>query len=313
MRDAADHGVRVLPTDVNHSDWDCTLEPGPGPGPARGSIGWGVTASPPGHTLRLGLRQIKGLSEEEMLRLVEQRGAGYRDVQDLRERTGIGPAVLERLAEADTFASMGLNRRQALWAVRALPSEPLPLFANAGEQRAEPAVQLPLADIGEQVAEDYRRQRLTLRRHPMALLRSRFASAGVVPNARLSDLPADRTVSVAGLVLVRQRPGSAKGVIFTTLEDETGIANIIVWPKVFEAFRPIVMRARLLRARGKLQREGLVIHVVADQVEDCTHMLGDLDSPLSQQPWQQEFAHADEVVRPQSDERRFPVKSRDFH
>jgi error-prone DNA polymerase len=313
VRDAVDHGVRVLPVDVNTSDWDCTLEPGAGRGPARGSIGWGVTAATPARTLRLGLRQIKGLRQVDMEQLAALRGSGYRSVQDLQERTGLSPAVLERLAEADGFASLGLERREALWAVRALPPEPLPLFAAAGERRVEPAVTLPKASLGEQVAEDYRRQRLTLRRHPLALLRSGFSAAGVFPNARLADLPANSTVSVAGLVLVRQRPGSAKGVIFATLEDETGIANIIIWPKVFEAYRAVVMRARLLRARGKLQREGLVIHLVADHVEDCSHLLMDLDGPLSTLPWQQEMAPADEVVRPQGDHRRFPVKSRDFH
>ncbi len=316
VRDAVDHGVRVLPVDVNHSDWDCTLEPGAGPGPARGSIGWGVTASPPARTLRLGLRQIKGLREEDMRRLGERRGAGYRDVPALRERTGLGSAVLERLAEADAFASLGLSRREALWAVRALPPEPLPLFAAAadrgGERQVEPAVHLPQAALGEQVAEDYRRQRLTLRRHPMALLRPGLAGEGVAPNARLADLPTGRPIKVAGLVLVRQRPGSAKGVIFATLEDETGIANIIVWPKVFAAYRAVVMRARLLYVEGKLQKEGLVIHAVADHIEDRSHLLADLDGP-----WAPQLAHADEVVRPlpgrQSGSRRFPVKSRDFH
>ncbi len=308
VRDAVDHGVCVLPVDVNASDWDCTLEPGAGPGPARGSVGWGVTASPPARTLRLGLRQIKGLREEDMHRLAEARGQGYVSVQDLRERTGLSPVVLERLAEADAFASLGLSRREALWAVRALPPEPLPLFAAAGEHQNEPTVALPKAALGEQVAEDYRRQRLTLRRHPMALLRPGFARENVAPNARLADLPADRPVTVAGLVLVRQRPGSAKGVIFATLEDETGISNVIVWPKVFEAYRAIVMRARLLYVEGKLQKEGLVIHVVANHIEDRSHLLADLDGP-----WAPQLAHADEVLRPMPGSQRFPVKSRDFH
>jgi error-prone DNA polymerase len=312
VRDAVDHGVRVLPVDVNASDWDCTLEPGAGPGPARGSVGWGVTASPPARTLRLGLRQIKGLREEDMQRLAEVRGKGYVSVQDVRERAYLSPAVLERLAEADAFASMGLSRREALWAVRALPPEPLPLFAAAGEHQNEPTVALPQAALGEQVAEDYRRQRLTLRRHPMALLRPGFAAKNVAPNARLADLPPDRPVTVAGLVLVRQRPGSAKGVIFATLEDETGIANIIVWPKVFEAYRAVVMRARLLYVEGKLQKEGLVIHVIANHIEDRSHLLADLDGPLSD-PMQPQLAHADEVLRPIPGSQRFPVKSRDFH
>lgn len=312
VRDAVDHGVRVLPVDVNRSDWDCTLENGAGPGPAPGSVGWGVTASPPARTLRLGLRQLKGLREDDMQRLVAMRDGGYGSVQELRDRSSLTPAVLERLAEADAFASMSLSRREALWAVRALPSEALPLFAAAGERQNEPAVTLPKAALGEQVAEDYRRQRLTLRRHPMALLRPGFSADNVLPNARLADSPADRLVKVAGLVLVRQRPGSAKGVIFATLEDETGISNIIIWPKVFEAYRAVVMRARLLYVEGKLQKEGLVIHVVANHIEDRSGLLADLDGPLSD-PMQPQLAHADEVLRPMPGSQRFPVKSRDFH
>ena len=143
------------------------------------------------------------------------------------------------------------------------------------------------------MAEDYRRQRLTLRRHPLALLRPRLPEAA--PSNRLAHLPANGRVTVAGLVLVRQRPGSANGVIFATLEDETGVANIIVWPKVFEAYRATVMRARLLWVQGRLQREGLVIHVIADHLEDRSHWLGELDGP----------------GEPSS--QRFTVKSRDFH
>jgi len=309
VRDAAEHGVRVLPADVNRSDWDCTLEPGAGPGPAPGSIGWGVTAARPERSLRLGLRQIKGLRQADAEALAAARPPqGYADMAEIRARAGASAAVLERLAQADAFGSLGLNRRQALWAVRALPptADDLPLFAAAGEGRTEPRVALPDAGLGEQVAEDYRRQRLTLRRHPLALLRPRLAEAA--PNGRLPHLPANSRVTVAGLVLVRQRPGSAKGVIFATLEDETGIANIIVWPKVFAAYRAQVMRARLLWVRGRLQREGLVIHVVAEHLEDRSHWLSDLDGP-----YDPACARADEVLRPEPGSRRFPVKSRDFH
>ena len=309
VRDAVEHGVRVLPPDVNAGGWDCTLPPGAGPGPARGSIGWGVTAARPERSLRLGLRQIKGLKQADAEALVAARPpGGYNSMAALRASARLSPAVLERLAEADAFASLRLNRRQALWAVRALPPtvEDLPLFAATGERRPDPAVALPAATMGEQVAEDYRRQRLTLRRHPLALLRPRLPDA--VPSNRLAHLPAGGPLTVAGLVLVRQRPGSAKGVIFATLEDETGIANIIVWPKVFEAYRAIVMRARLLWVRGRLQREGLVIHVVADHLEDRSHWLSDLDGP-----YEPALAHADEVIRPEPGSRRFPVKSRDFH
>ncbi len=311
VRNAVEHGVHILPADVNASDWDCTLQPGAGPGPARGSIGWGVTSAKPERSLRLGLRQIKGLKQADARALMAARPArGYGSVAEVRTRASLSAAVLERLAEADAFGSLGQNRREALWAVRALPPtvEDLPLFAATGENRAEaalqtePAVALPAATMGEQVAEDYRRQRLTLRRHPMALLRPRLPDA--VPSARLPHLPANGRVTVAGLVLVRQRPGSAKGVIFATLEDETGVANIIVWPKVFEAYRATVMRARLLWVKGRLQREGLVIHVVAEHLEDRSHWLSDLDGPS---------ASAGPVAPLEPDSQRFPVKSRDFH
>lgn len=258
VRDAREHGVTVLPADVNLSDWDASLEIDPDP--ARGMA------------LRIGLRQIKGLSEAGARAIVVERGNGYRDAVALWRRSGLDPAVLETLARADAFGSMGSSRRRALWAVKGLGAAPLPLFAAAGEAERgeEPEVALPDMPIGEEVVEDYSWLRLSLKRHPLDLLRGAMDALGAMPSARVMETPTDARVTVAGLVLVRQRPGSAKGVIFITVEDETGVANIIVWRKTFEKFRRIVLTARLLRVTGRLQREGIVAHVVAETLEDLS-------------------------------------------
>ncbi len=306
VRDARDHGVTVLPVDVNCSDWDCTLEP-----------------AVDGHALRLGLRQVKGFAEADAERLMKARGNGYPDPLALWRRSGLGGAALETLANADAFRSMGLDRREVLWAVKGLPSAPLPLFAAAGEEEhdGEPAVALSRMKLGEHVIEDYRALQLSLKAHPMALLRQEMSALGYATSAGLAEIAHDRPARFAGIVLVRQRPGTASGVIFATLEDETGVANIIVWPRVFERYRRILMTARLLGVEGTLQREGLVTHIVAGRLIDLTahlHSLtdgGEIDTPL---------AHADHVKHAGVDSRekaaarrvrsRQPIfPSRDFH
>ncbi|NIA70082.1 error-prone DNA polymerase [Pelagibius litoralis] len=327
VRDAREHGVEIRAPDVNASAWDCTLEP---------------AADGEGFALRLGLRQVKGLGEAEAEAIVSHRGIGYTDPLALWRRASLRPLTLEALARADAYRSMGLARREALWAVKRLPgerrrAEQLPLFAF-GEDRetppeelgTEPAVTLPAMALSEHVVDDYRALRLSLKAHPLAFLRDQLAAEGMVEMMRLPDLPVDKTVTVAGLVLVRQRPGSAKGVIFATLEDETGTANAIVWPDVFQRHRATVMKAGLLAVRGKLQREGLVIHVVADDLIDLTPRLLDLKPgpALQPGPLKSSRARADEVDRPTRDHRpaqyetataRHPrnvnpmPKSRDFH
>lgn len=229
--------------------------------------------------LRLGLRQGKGLKQEEMERLVTRRGGGYRDLADLRRRAGVSAAALDRLARADAFQSMTLDRRGAIWRAIGLDRtghelDLPPLFAWAAGRTApaEPNVALPRMTLGQEVAEDYANLRLTLRRHPLALLR-RFLDRRVVKAERLAEIDDGRRVEVAGLALVRQRPGTASGVIFITIEDESGVANLVVWPAVFERFRRVVLGAQLLVVRGKVQKEGLVIHVVADQLIDRTDLL----------------------------------------
>src|SRR5690606_20428172 len=210
---------------------------------------------------------------------------------EIRDRANLDVGAMERLARADAFRSIGLDRRQALWQVRRLAPKALPLFA-AGERIDEPEVALPRMPLGEHVASDYRTLSLTLKRHPLAFLRERLARERVTPNIRLRETPPDTRVRVAGLVLVRQRPGSASGVIFITVEDETAVANLIVWPKVFERFRHVVLKASLLWAEGKLQREGEVIHIVVDRLVDRSADLSILSEARMTAP----LSRADEFV-----------------
>jgi len=289
VRDACEHGVEVRPVDVNHSFWDCTLEPlvvtpvktgvqGPLDSRFRGNDDGGGG----GWALRLGFRQIKGFAEADAEQLVATRGeAGYLDPNALWRRSELGRGALERLAEADAFRSTGLDRRRALWALKALGEPPLPLFAAAETtplrwSEARATALLPEMPLGEHVVEDYASLSLTLKRHPLAFLRAELAREGLVTAAELAHLPVDRRLAIAGVVLIRQRPGSANGVVFITIEDETGIANLIVWPTILERFRRAALGATLLRCTGKLQREESVIHVVADRLDDLTPRLNTL-------------------------------------
>jgi error-prone DNA polymerase len=282
--DARRHGVEVRPPDINRSDWDCTLE-----------------AAAEGMALRLGLRQIKGLAAADAEALVAARGDGFAGVGEIARRCGLAAKALAALARADGFRSLGLDRRQALWAVRALPGQPPPLLAaiDPGAASPEPAVQLPAATPGEQVAEDYRALRLSLKAHPLALLRDRLERDGTVSSEAIGRTRHGRRIRTAGIVITRQRPGTASGVIFVTLEDEFGHANLIVWPKVFERFRKEVLRSTLMAVAGPVQREGQVVHVLAEEIRDLTPLLGSLAS--------------DSRAGRAADEARFDVCSRDFH
>jgi error-prone DNA polymerase len=259
------------------------------------------------HAMRLGFRQVSGLSEDHALRIESVRGRGFDSVRDLWLRTRLPPSVLERLANADAFGSLGLTRREALWAVRALQragdKDDLPLFRRAAMPELEPDAALPPMPVGEQVVEDYRHLHLSLKAHPVSFLRRELAARGVTPHEQLPGIRAGERVTVAGLVLVRQRPGTAKGVIFMTLEDETGIANTIVWARTFEQFRPVVLGARLVAVTGPLQSASNVIHVVAQDVRDLTpmlHRLSEEHGPLSA------LTRTDEVRRPPAERHRHP-------
>ena len=273
VRDARSHDVEIRAVDVNFSDWDCTLEP----------------AEDGKHAVRLGFRLVHGLNEDELKKLIAARGNGFASIERLAAIAGVSRFTIERLAEADAFRSLGLDRRAALWAARRLdvigirtarqPASAkiqgaLPLLTPhlSDDLFPEPSVALPAMPLSEHVVEDYVATGLSLKAHPVRFFRDRLTALGAMSNARLHDeeLNQDERVTVAGLVLVRQRPGTAKGVIFMTLEDETDIANIIVWPKAFAANRRVVMTARFLAVRGRLQRAGLVIHVVAESFIDLS-------------------------------------------
>ncbi|MEZ5824458.1 MAG: hypothetical protein R3C97_06870 [Geminicoccaceae bacterium] len=278
VRDAIEHGVEARPVDVNMSHWDNTLEPvARRQGPLKTAV-------------RLGFRQIRGMKESEAARITTARLKPYMSLVELQHRSGIQRATVERLAEADAFRSLSMDRRQALWQAQSLKNDSLPLFEFADERFGhnsgpieafdEPWLQLPSMPLGEQVIEDYSWLRLSLKAHPLALLRDRL-DRRIVTARDLWSIPPGRNVAMTGLVIIRQRPGSAKGVVFATLEDETGFANCIFWPDMFENNRPVVMRARLMLVQGQLQREGRVIHVIARRVSDWTARLQELREDIA--------------------------------
>ena len=239
VRDAREHGVEVRPPDINASDWDCTLE----------------KTDAERCALRLGFHQVTGLKKDDMKRLVERRTTPYRDPADVWRRGGLNKRQILALARADAFASMGLTRRDVLWAVRAFSEAALPLLdARPAVRDLEPTVSLPKLTIGEQIVDDYSTISMSLRAHPLELLRPTLSERRMAHSQKLRDARNGDFLQMAGLVLVRQRPGTASGVVFVTLEDEFGIANLVVWPKVFEAYRRIVMGSRLLGVAGKVQR-----------------------------------------------------------
>lgn len=307
VRDARDHGVEIREVDVNFSGWDCALEEvafDPTRILDRHAQMRGVIRT--SHAVRLGFRQVKGLSKERMEVFVARRGDGYATVRDVWLRSGLHVDEIEKLAQADAFRSLGLDRRDALWAVRALDgrsaTETLPLFDRPAIRLRdlEPETRLPTMPLGEHVVHDYRSLGLSLKAHPLAFLRQRLDRSGVTPNARLGQVRDGKRVSVAGLVLVRQRPGNAKA-IFLTLEDEQAVANVIFWERTFNRYRPIVMGARLIRVTGKLQSESDVIHIVAEKVEDLTPWLSVLlqekpDVPVVQNDRQDIAGKAERVM-----------------
>ncbi|WP_018431440.1 error-prone DNA polymerase [Hoeflea sp. 108] len=273
VRDAVEHGVEIRPVCVNSSRWDCTLEP--------------RDADDGRFAVRLGLRLVKGLGNAEAARLVSCRAEQpFRSVDDLWRRAAIRAAALSELAEADAFRpSIGLARREALWSIKALRDEPLPLFAAAAVREAlpvaeqtEPTVSLRPMTAGSEVVEDYGHVGLTLRQHPVSFLRKDLAARRFLTSADAVASRDRRWVDVAGLVLVRQRPGSAKGVMFMTIEDETTVANIVIWEKVFKQFRRTVLGAGMIGIKGRVQREGEVVHIVAHQLVDLSAELASVGS-----------------------------------
>ncbi len=352
VRCAREHGVEARAVDVNCSHWDCTLEPGEKGGwalrlgfrqvdglreddaekivTARGDEDSSRSPHPPtaNGSGPLPLPRERVYERSSPSPWGEGRGEGnstptFTDVHTLWRRSGVSRAVLERLAAADAFRSMELDRRQALWEVRALAESPaLPLFehARARDMGLEADVQLPVMPLSEHVVTDYQTLRLSLKAHPMSFLRAQLDAEKVASCSDVGRLRNGSFVRVAGVILVRQRPGSAKGVVFMTLEDETGIANAVVWPKALEKYRKVVMGARLIFIQGRIQRHEDIIHVIANRLEDRSTWLASLTECAEQMA--APLAHADEVVRlePGSwNPRRHPrnvrviPKSRDFH
>jgi error-prone DNA polymerase len=344
VRDAREHGVEVRAPDVNFSDWDSTLEPGPRAAGRLHDLHRDMHEDVrTTHAIRLGLGEIKGLKKDDAKLIEARRGISYDSIRDVWLRTGLSPRVLERLADADAFNSLGLTRREALWATKALGrvgdrDDDLPLFAavrvpgvaqhdsdalqtrdlyeNQHLERSrisgtsltrctasgtrEPEISLPPMPLGEEVINDYRFLRLSLRAHPAQFLRADLEQRGVMRNEKLRGTAQNARVRISGLVTCRQRPGSAKGVVFMTIEDDSAVANVIVWPKVFERVRPVILSARYVLVTGRVQEESGVIHVVADQLEDLTALLArlaergaDIDA----------LARCDEVRRPIEDHR----------
>ncbi len=299
VRDAREHGVKVLPVDVNASGWDCSLEI-----PSRN--GEECIA------LRLGLRQVDGFPEAAAARIVAAREAGgpFRDLGELKERAALSPALIERLASADCFTSLNLPRRQALWDARSLIAAPdLPLFAhaNARDEGAETApTRLPAMPLSEEVVTDYQTQRLSLKAHPLAFLRADLADRGFIRASDLRGRKYRSSVLVAGVVLIRQRPGSAKGVCFITLEDESGVVNIVIWPDLMKRQRKVIMGARLMEVRGRVEYDDEVIHVIAAQITDASASLSALSGdPAGQASAPFRGGHPRNA--------RVIPKSRDFH
>ncbi|WP_265528056.1 error-prone DNA polymerase [Sphingomicrobium marinum] len=299
VRDAKEHGVEVRPVDVNHSEWDCTLEvieDDRAPQPQRRS--WGSTALPgqqwapdslpppsPRVALRLGMRLIDGLRLDAATRIVAARAqCPYESVEEVRQRAGASVSAITKLAEADAFRSIKLDRRQALWDAKALkqaPDLPLFAFADARDEGWEVTqVRLPTMRLSEQVVTDYQTTRLSLKAHPMQFLRTECRARGQVTASELRSMRYGRRVTISGLVLIRQRPGSAKGVCFITIEDETGVANLVVWPDAFDKYRKVVMGARLLTVTGIVQHDDAVVHVIAARLQDDTHRLTELSEDL---------------------------------
>ncbi|MDR9805618.1 error-prone DNA polymerase [Rhizobium hidalgonense] len=262
--DARNHAVEIRPICINRSRWDCTLEP--------------IDGSDR-HAVRLGMRLVRGLAAVDAARILAARAdQAFGSIDDMWRRSGVPAASLVELAEADAFLpSLGLQRRDALWAIKALRDEPLPLFAAASErerqsiaEQQEPDVELRQMTAGHNVIQDYSHTGLTLRQHPIAFLRSDLAARGIVTCEEAMSARDGRWLMAAGLVLVRQKPGSAKGVMFLTIEDETGPANVVVWPKLFERRRRVVLGSSMMAINGRIQREGEVVHLIAQQLFDLS-------------------------------------------
>jgi error-prone DNA polymerase len=360
VRDAREHGVVVLPPDVGFSEWDSRLEvslvlaPHSGGGGSRSETEGGrvsscaladsksssvscaanspasgaSTSAETRHPVRLGLREIKSFKEADAARIVAARQSGgpFKDAEDLKRRARLNARAMDLLSDADAMRSLKLDRRQALWGAKGLAEVALPLFQHISEYGPEADPALPEMPLSEHVVHDYARMRLSLKGHPVGFFREELDAKRFTTSAGLKTAPNNSRVDIAGLVLVRQKPGTAKGVLFATLEDETGSANVIIWPKIFERFRRETLAAKFMWVRGRLQREGGVIHVIADRITNLNNRLPELSNGGLTLP--ATYSRADELVSPRdtpqviqaankslADERvtKAFARSRDFH
>ena len=309
VRDAREHSVEVRPVCINASRWDCTLEP---------------TKDPDKFAVRLGLRQVKGLPNPDAAAIVMARARlPFASVDDTWRRAGVPAASLVKIAEADGFNNgLGLARREALWAIKALRDEPLPLFAAAAAREHaivpevdEPEVALKPMAAGREVVEDYGHVGLTLRAHPLSFLRPDLKAQSYL-TCEVSGAARDgKALKVAGLVLIRQKPGSAKGVMFITIEDESGVANLVIWPTLYEKQRRIILTSSMLGVQGRVQREGDVVHLVAHKLFDLSAELASLGA--REVPFPLPHGRGDEFARGPSspDPRDGPprIKTRDIY
>lgn len=280
--DAERHGVVVRPVDINHSFWDNTLEEQDGNYRA----------------LRLGFRQVKGLNENDMQALIAGRGAGYTSISHLSD-SGVPQTQIEKLTDADAFRSLNLDRRAALWEVPALSDKPIGLFTGQpSESTKETQIRLPFMTDAEHVVQDYAATGLSVKAHPVSFLRQQLNMLQVTPTAELPNLKNGDKIKVAGLVTVRQRPGTAKGILFITIEDETGFANLVAWEKIFDKYRKDIVQARLLMVEGVLQIEGKVIHVIIRRCFNLSKLLSTLTTVGNDDQPVMTLSRSDETTAP---------------
>lgn len=297
--DARKHGVEVRPVDINFSDWNNTLEK------AR-SDSDNETGSV--FALRLGFRQVKGMRQEDMDLLISNRKKIYTSIHEIR-KTGIANAALEKLADADAFRSIGMDRRQALWEISACNTHPIGMYADqAIFEKTEEKISLPGMTISEHVVHDYAATSLSLKAHPVSFVREKLQRLHITPTNDLAKLHNNDPVKVAGLVIVRQRPGTAKGICFITIEDETGYANLVVFENLFAKYRKEILQSKLLMAEGKLQREGEVIHVIVKTCYDISKLLRHLTWSQNKEPSLLTLSRADQKPSPDYSEQNKTIQ-----
>ena len=296
--DARKHSVEVRPVDINYSDWDNTLE--------VADSGQSVEKKSNNYcALRLGFRQVKGLREEDSKVLVSARKKMYSTINELRD-AGLSETVLEKLVDADAFRSIGLDRRQALWELSA-NDRPIALFSGQSSEDAE-KVSLPEMSLSEHVVQDYVATSLSLKAHPVSFVREKLQQLHILSTKELAAAKDGDAVKVAGLVLVRQRPGTAGGICFMTIEDETGYANLVIFENLFEKYRKEILQSKLIMVEGKLQIEGEVIHVIVRCCYDFSKLLRHLTASPDEQLSLLTLSHADEKSLPPGLDKRPPVK-----